>query len=170
MCCQRIVNRFLLFSLMIIPLFVSGQDSIASKELAQTKVEIILNESAESGKSGIKNRHVFILAGEKIFNLENLEKLFKEYGKAYPEPYNLRITVYSSKEMLQRLINFKEFSPIEFTEDEKGRKAAHEYYEKYYPLSKGYFRADYSRYAEFDFFDYSPKKEDSEMIRISLKK
>lgn len=95
--------------------------------------------------------------------------MFDEYKKLYPDPYNLRITIYTSKEMLQRLIAFKKFSPIEFTDDEKGRKAAAEFYEKYYPLPKGYFRFEYFRYGKFEFFDYSPQKEEYEMIRISLK-
>jgi hypothetical protein len=153
----------------MIPLCVSGQDLTKSKEFSDESLEIILNENGEAGRSGIKNRHIFILAEEKVFSFKNLEKLFKKYAKTYPEPCILVITIYSNKEMLQRLINFKKYAAIEFTEDEAGKRAAAEYYEKYYPLPKGYFRAEYIRNQNFEFFDYSPKKEDTEMTRISLK-
>ena len=166
---QKIVNVFFLVLLIMIPLYIGGQDLTKSKELSEKDLEIILNEDGEAGKSGIKNQHIFILAGEKFFNLENLEKLLEGYAKIYPEPYKLRITLYSSREMLKRLVDFQKFDPIEFSEDEAGKRSASEYYEKYYPLPKGYFRAEYVRNENFEFFDYSPKKEDTEMIRISLK-
>ena len=51
--------------------------------------EIILNDCCEIKESDIKRRHIFILAGEKVFDLENLKKLIKEYREAYAEPYNL---------------------------------------------------------------------------------
>jgi hypothetical protein len=71
--------------------------------------------------------------------------------------------------MLQRLIDFQDHGmPIEFSRDEKGREASRKFYEKYYPLPSGYFRAAYYRNTKFEYFDYSPKKDDSEMIRISL--
>ena len=167
---KKIVAKCFLLVLTLIPLCIKGQSSIKSTEVPDKSVEIILNEIDDGGRSKIKLRDIFILIGENDFNIENLNKLFDKFKKLYPEPYNLRITIYSSREMIQRLIDFKKFSPIEFTDDEKGREASDKYYEKYYPLPKGYFRADYFRYGKFEFFDYSPKKEDTEMIRISLEK
>jgi len=165
---NKFVAGIFLLLLMLIPLCIEGQNSIKLKEVPNKGLEIILNEIDDGGRSEIKSRHIFILIEEKEFNLENLNKLFDEFKKLYTEPYNLRITVYSNKEMLQRLIDFKKFAPIEFSDDEKGREASNKYHEKYYPLRKGYFRADYFRYAKFEFFDYSPKKEDTKMVRISL--
>ncbi len=167
---KKATSCFVLFFLVLIPLYVSGQDSIKSKPEIIPNVEIILNKIKNGGFSGIKSRHLFILVEEKDFNLENVRKWFDKYKNLYPEPHDLNISLYSNREMLQRLIDFQDHgTPIEFNRDEKGKEAARKFYEKYYPLPSGYFRAEYIRYS-FEYLDYSPKKEDSEMIRIYLKK
>lgn len=167
---KSFIRKILILSIILIPFFIYGQDSTKVTEEFNKKIEIVLNKVSDGGESGIKSRHIYVSIEEKDFNLDNLKQFFSEYKKLYPEPYILTISVYSSKEMLQRLINFeKQPITIEFTKDEKGKEAARKFYERYYPLPQGYFRAEYNRYGPFEFFDYSPKKESPDMVRISLK-
>ena len=152
------------------PLCINAQTPDNNMIVNNVNAEIIANEIHDGGKSGIQRRNLYIFVEEKEFNLDTLRKLFDKYKKVYEKPYILTVSVYSDKEMLQKLINFNNQNfAIDFTNDEEGRKAAQEYYEKYYPLPKGYLRAEYKRYGKFEYFDYSPAKEKIEMIRILLK-
>lgn len=154
----------------LLPICSYGQDSTKSSDVSNENIEIILNKVHDGGKSGIQSRHIFILIEEKKFNLENVRKTFEKYRFIYSTPFILTITIYSDKEMLQRLINFeKQPMTIEFSQDEKGQEAARKFYEEYYPLPTGYFRAEYSRYGDYEYFNYSPGKDKAEMMRISLK-
>lgn len=163
-------NVIFFIFLTIIPFSIYGQNSNDSIEKNNGGIKVVLNKVHDGGKSGIKSRHIFILMNEQDFSLNNLTNLFKECKNLYTEPYILTVTVYSDKEMLEKLINFeKQPVTIEFADNEKGREASKKFYERSYPLPQGYFRAEYNRYGKFEFFDYSPEKEQPEMIRISLK-
>lgn len=166
---KEIINSFFLFCLIMIPLYSNGQKLSKDNEVSDKNIEIVLNQVEEYGESGIKHRNIFILADEKVFTPGYLEKFFAEYKNKYSKPYDLRIVIYSDKEMIQRLIDFRKMDPIEFDDSDAGKKAASEYHKRYYPLTEGYWRAEYFRYGKYEFFQYSPKKESYEMIRTSLK-
>jgi hypothetical protein len=87
-----------------------------------------------------------------------------------PEPYILSITIYSDLEMLNKLIKFEECGRgfIDFSKDNAGRSEASRYYKKYLPPPKGYFRSQYSRYRNFEYFDYSPNADEEELVRVDL--
>lgn len=158
---------FCICLLLVCPFSLNGQTSNSSDNSTLFNEKIVLDKISEHLE---KRRSLFILMDEKYFNLENLHKLFTKYKELYPEPYNLKIVVYSDLAMLQRLIKFESLPwVIEFSKDEKGRAAEKEFYEKYYPLPKRYFRANYNRYGSFELFDYSPLKESPVMIRVTLK-
>jgi len=168
---KEIAAKFFLILLTLIPLGIKGQE--LTKAETFPAVEVVRNKINSGGESGIKSRYLYLLIGEKDFSLDNIQRIFKKYKKIYDHPYNLHINLYSDKEMLQRMIKFNSQRVfIEFADNEKGRAAAQEFYEKYYPLPlpTGYFRAEYSRYGSFEYFNYSPAKEKAEMVRISLKK
>jgi ankyrin repeat protein len=118
----------------------------------------------------IKTRKIFILIDEFHFNKENIQKVFLGLANKYPNPKELNIIIFSDKVMLQRAINSeqREFF-IDFDNTPEGKASATKFYEKYEPHPKGYYRAYYYRYAEYEIFDYSPQKDDESMVRITWK-
>lgn len=153
----------------LLPADIFAQVVKGNSGLVNVNAEILLNKIKNDG-GGKPSREIYILIDENEFSLEVIRDIFNHNRNLYPEPYELRISVYSDRAMLERLINFeKQPMTIEFSKDEEGQAAARKFYEKYYPLPEGYFRASYSRYADFEFFDYSPRKNRPQMKRVTLK-
>jgi hypothetical protein len=140
--------------------------------LGQTSAqfEIVANELGGPRTGEITRRHIFIYWEESSFDLERVIQEIRDLSDEYATPKNLRIAVYSDREMLERLRKF-EANPIgiQFRQDEAGRKAELEYYSRVYPSQQGYFRVDYARNANFEFLDHNPDKDSPRTERINLK-
>jgi len=132
--------------------------------------EIVANELGGPRTGEITRRHIFIYWDESSFDLERVIQEIKNLSDEYATPKNLRIAVYSDREMLERLRKF-EANPIgiQFRQDEAGRKAELEYYSRVYPSRQGYFRVDYARNANYEFLDHNPDKNSPRTERINLK-
>lgn len=132
-------------------------------------IEIVLNHHE---KQKPVNRKIFVFIEEKFFNQDNVQKIFSVLASKYPEPKELTIELMSDREMLKRSINTETSGVIVcfFCATPECEKAETEYYEKYFPLPKGYFRASYYRgYDGYEYYSYSPVKEEYVVIRRTLK-
>lgn len=133
--------------------------------------EIIKDNNAVFGQSGIRHRDLYVYVDEKKFDLEKITSWMKEFSRKNTDPHILTITVFTDRDMLNKLIRADKGTgiAIDFTNDEVGRKAAAEYYEKKYPKPQGYFRVVYTRYARYEYIEYSPDKDSPTMRTNDLK-
>lgn len=132
--------------------------------------DILANVLNDGGESKIQRRHIFARLDEKCFDVEHLRRTFEKMSALHPEPYNLRITFFSDDQELKKLLRFEaSIWAIDFKNDEAGKKAERDFYDRQYPKPSGYFRAVYYRYGSHEFFDFSLKKELPETKRVNLK-
>jgi hypothetical protein len=117
-------------------------------------------------------REIFIFMEDRYFTTDNLQEIFLELAKENEWPKELRITVFSDKSMLLRAIdNFQSTVCISFIDSPEGKEAKRKFYERFYPLKSGYFRAFYFRHRNGDqMFQYSPDQNKEEMVKVSLSK
>jgi len=134
------------------------------------KFEIVANNITVAGKSDLRQRDVFVLLLEDGVSKESFARLFSWIESKNCDPYNLNIIAYNDKAMLEKHIQYKK-TPIfiDFVNDEDGRKAANAYHQKIYPAPSGYLRGIYFRYATFEYFDFSPDKDQIAMERVNLR-
>jgi ankyrin repeat protein len=143
-------------------------------------VRIALNDVVYSyfGDREPMRREIFILIDAQRFKTDDLKKLFTGLSSDYEQPGWLRITAFSDKAMLRRAIDrHQSHMIIDWADTPAGREAANRRAKKYYPLSSGYYRANYSRiprqyYTQryFDeYFMYSPDSAKEEMITVILR-
>jgi hypothetical protein len=88
----------------------------------------------------------------------------------YPEPLDLILTAFSDKDMIRRKLSHegRHFDPV-FPNTPDGEEAKRRYYDKYYPLSTGYYRAMYSRIQNRgQEYSYSPDPNKVEMTTVVL--
>jgi uncharacterized protein len=116
-------------------------------------------------------RRILLYLEPQNFNEENLKKLFLGLARDYPEPYDLFITAYSDKAMIQRAIDAgKQQVSIDFSKGPAGERAYQEYARKSLPLRSGYYRANFTRIRGEEKLDYSPDPDKEEHITIVIKK
>ncbi|MCI0388792.1 MAG: ankyrin repeat domain-containing protein [Acidobacteria bacterium] len=149
-------------------------------ESSGVPVRIALNDVVYSSFADRKpmRREIFILIDAQYFKPDNLKTLFTGLSSDYDQPGDLSITAFSDKAMLRRAIDRHQSGMvIDWADTPKGREAAERWYKKYYPLSSGYYRANYSRiprrYYTQTYFDeyflYSPYSAKEEMITVVLR-
>jgi hypothetical protein len=121
--------------------------------------------------SGSATRRILIYLEPQYFNEDNLKKVFIGLAKDYPDPYDIFITAYSDKSMIQRAIDAGK-SPVSvcFSKGPQGKQAFQEYARKYLPLRSGYYRANFTRMRGEEKLDYSPDPDKEEQITIVIKK
>lgn len=116
-------------------------------------------------------RRILLYLEPQYFNEENLKKLFIGLAGDYPKPYDLFITAYSDKAMIQRAIDAGEQrGSVDFPKGPAGEQAFREYAKKYLPLRSGYYRANFTRMRGEEKIDYSPDLNKEEHITILVKK
>ena len=132
--------------------------------------EVVANVLSGPRTGEITRRHIFIYWEESKFDLDRIIDELYKLSDEYPMPVNLRVAIYSDREMLDRLRKY-EANPvaIQFRQDEAGQKAELEYYSRVYPRRDGYFRVDYSRNRNFEFLDYNPERDSPRTQRINVK-
>jgi hypothetical protein len=138
---------------------------------AQVPESLILVENKVTKGPLRDRRHIFFLLPEPEMSFESIKGIFDANRKKFCEPYDLEITIFSDREQLQKAINFEIISvsySIEFRDDDAGREASRKYYEKVYPSSSGYLRAEYNRFGTYEFYEYGLIKNDPTMTRVSL--
>ena len=123
-------------------------------------------------------REIFILIDAQRFKPDDLKKLFTGLSSDYEQPGWLRVTAFSDKAMLRRAIDrHQSHMIIDWADTPEGREAAKRWAKKHYPLSSGYYRADYSRIPRWyytqtyfdEYFMYSPESAKEEMTTVILR-
>jgi hypothetical protein len=161
-------NWTMIFPLMVFACLLGFSVGIRGQSVED--IEIIKNTETIQGKSGVKQRNVYVYIDEKKFDREKIVRWMKDLSQKFRNPTILTITVFTNKEMLDMLIRFESNPPaIDFSNDEIGRNGAAEFYGKIYPKSQGYLRVIYHRFAEFEYIEYSPEKDSSRMLEQDLK-
>ena len=138
---------------------------------AYAQSEVVENWIASYGKSGFKSREIFLYVPEKEFTEKSIRERFLTYQAEYCDPYILNIYAYSDLEMLKKRIHYEK-NPgvaIDFRDTAEGRASAHKYYTELLGPDSGYLRGQYSRYGGYEFFDFSPAKDDPAMTRIYIR-
>jgi hypothetical protein len=135
------------------------------------KYDLVENWIHNGGESGIRSRYLFAYIQETDFDLETVTAIVDELQRTYCDPYVLVINIYSDRAMLEKKIKWEKAPTfIDFDLDTSaGRKAANREYEALYRSSKPYFRAEYSRNANYELLDYTPAKEETDTIRVVLR-
>lgn len=168
------MSRISLISLMMVFFIMNIAVSGQSKEIPatdKTNFEVFSNRIDSGGRSGIRSRDVYVFIEESKFSYQVLKRVIDELRFEYCNPFDLKITVYSDKEMLKKLANVeRQPLTIDFSDNPGGREASGKLYKDAYPRPTGYFRADYFRYGAFEYLRYSPEKGSLEMLKVDYTK
>jgi hypothetical protein len=131
--------------------------------------EILLNKESALGESKIRQRDVFVYVDEKAFDLEELKHWIRDFTTKYSEPHMLRISIFTDKGMLRKLIAYEEVVwGIEFKDDLQGKRAEADFMKKAYPSPGAYYQLIYNRYADKEFLDFVSKDDPHKSVRLSL--
>lgn len=128
--------------------------------------------NASPSDKGLNIRRIFLLIEASNFTKDNLQRAFLGLAAQNKWPDDLIITAFSDKKMLLRAIdNYQSPICIYFNKSPQNQEAIQKFYEQYYPLNSGYFRAFYFRHQNGDeSFQYSPESDKEELVRVPLKK
>lgn len=133
-------------------------------------VEVVANIVKDLGRSGLRERNIYLYLPEEEFSSENLIAIFDKFGSDFCSPYSLHILIFTSRDSLKRRIEVDSSDLfVDFENSEKGRQAAHQYYGKASPLLNSFLFAEYFRNGDYELFDYSPEKGNPSTVRISMK-
>lgn len=166
-------NNFIKFVFSLIVFFslcnyIQGQTDSARKFENLIKKET--TKLTEHGK--YSSRNLYVLLDEKDYSIENLEHLGQFYSNKFSLPKILSIQFFTDLKSLEIMIS-KDFPTVlvTFGNDEIGRKAEKEFYEKYYPKPKGFY-ASYLRHFlnKNDTILYNEKKDSDNYIKLEIKK
>ncbi len=156
------VTIFVFAAITICPTGTLGQDS--------ADFEVVFNRVHDGGPSKIASRHIYVYGQEANFEVDLLIEESKRLAAEYPDPYLLRISIFTSRDDLKRSRHFNERPVfIEFNDTLAGRKAAVEFEERIGPRSKGFYRAEYYRNKAFEILDHTPDKNSPLTKRIDLR-
>ncbi|MEA2204998.1 MAG: hypothetical protein QOE77_1774 [Blastocatellia bacterium] len=120
-----------------------------------------------NGPSQGQRREVFLYVEAKDFAQSNILDIVSRFEKQYSKPNWLNITIFSDDAQLNRAINEPHIY-IEFTDTPLGRKRAFDWYQEYYPLPSGYYRANYVRIWWGEELEFSPKPDNPETVTLFL--
>lgn len=130
------------------------------------EIKEVLNSS--DGKGFFGSRKIYILLDENDFSRQNLERLFKFLTSKYSSPNVLTIKIFTDLESLNKMIDYDNPGVfIDFPNDEAGIRAYKQYDEQRYPKPKGFYAA-YYRDVHSEYFIYSSKKDENDLICVTI--
>lgn len=142
-----------------------------SQPISKDGVELLENWVSSGGQSGIEDRQIFIFIPERLFSPERVASLFDQYQREFCDPYILMIFVFTDRNALKKQFAYETKTTVfvDFANTEEGRKASIEYYSKLLPPQTGYFRAEYSRYGDYEQYSYMTAKDSPLTTRVMLR-
>jgi ankyrin repeat protein len=119
-------------------------------------------------KSNPDIRKIFLLIEDPYFKRENLEKVFVGLSIKYKSPTFLTIVAYSNETIVQRAYKYEQRGSVHYPNTLEGLEQAAKDSPEGSLTPVGFFRAYYYRYHE-EFFDYTPNKDEANLVRVELK-
>lgn len=150
--------------LLILVLPIKGQKKDAEVIAKVPEFEIVANMANKM----IRSRSIYVYLGDADFSEESVSLIFKQMDKQFCEPFDLSITVFSDRKMLEWLMNAKaNIVDLDFSTPQ-AQMQSYKYLAKIYPPSTGYLRAEYVRNKSGEYFDISPSTDSTVMRRIVI--
>jgi len=151
--------------------WVTPAKAQTTQPISKDGVELLENWVSSGGQSGIEDRQIFIFIPERLFSPERVASLFDQYQREFCDPYILMIFVFTDRNALKKQFAYETKTTVfvDFADTEAGRKASIEYYSKLLPPQTGYFRAEYSRYGDYEQYSYMTAKDSPLTTRVMLR-